>query len=1320
MLKKAGIISVLVMLLVVIVAIENAQLSASAAGTDFGQSDRERSTVPQAQVTYPSFKWPWDPKDNGTIKWTGGPHSWSKGGQLTKTISASHGSGLDFAKDEGESFDVVAMASGTAIENKCDYYGLGCIVAIRHDVGDSVMIYAHLEPNSDESAPENDIQVGVHYNQGEIIGHAGQSGGPWPIHLHIEFRDGAADCTAGADCGDIGFAGNPIGWDAKPFNDYYISGYFDSDNQCGPGADCDTIFNYDGSATRGTIAVPYLDFPYIDSGEPRKVLAFVHPTFTCTSTTNCEINAPDGTTVFANQGQFSGGGGILYSTNNISGGGFSERIRISLGEILSFFVQVLAGQTRAVFSTSWPGSDVVMTLTTPSGRTIDRETNAPDIIHDLGATFETYTILDPEPGDWTVNLFGADVPPEGENVIFRFTTTPPMPSPPPELAYMDGSTLVLNMGSEARRSARRIETDEINEEFTVKQLSTELPGEFSVTAFGLTQVYSGVTQIWADGDDGDDVLLLESGTDGTGNPVAFTAPAEIYGGSGDDQIQSGDGDDTLFGNTGDDEIQGGAGEDTINGGDGDDILGGEGGRDAINGGAGSDTIAGGSEDDTLNGNDGDDDITGEAGDDELHGDADSDSLYGGDGNDLMHGGTGDDVMEGSDGDDMMYGDDGQDTMYGGADNDTMEGNDGDDVMYGDDGQDTMYGGAGDDLMNGGAGDDIMEGNDGADTMHGGTENDEMVGQTGDDVMYGDDGQDTMYGNAGADLMHGGAGDDYMEGNEDIDEMYGDDDQDDMIGGTPVAGALDGPDTMYGGLGHDVLAGDNASITRPLAGEQWIVNTFSANAVDVVQRIVELFDVATTDNTPDAGTSGGDEMHGEDGVDILYGQGGEDEIHGGAGDDYMEGNAASDLIGGDGGDDDMLGGTGPTTSNDPATALPGRADASTRTRTVPLGSDPAAVVPLGDTMEGGEGADVMLGDNGIITRPLDGDGRWITLTYSLFEDTDGSAAPRHPTAGANTRIGRSVQMIDGMPGPTAGSDLISGGSGDDDLYGQFDDSHGTIQPAIGDELAGDGGEDAMVGDLGVVDNWVVHAETQIIRSQPPFIEDDVSVQGTLFRQVTLHQPGSGGNDRLFGGLGGDWMHGGAGHDLMNGNGGNDRLFGDGGDDTMWGGPHHDHLWGGHGDDYLDIKPRPAMEIGNGKQGKGNMQAIPADPLEWFAYGGADNYQDIDYIYGGWDQDAMQANVADTGPVPGDRLIDWAGAYNVYYLCPGLYGERVITRNHSPSIVGFLQDLAAGDGAVDTATEGSSGFDEVAIVFSKEVRRNSHPPHPHSPGHFVCAD
>jgi hypothetical protein len=68
------------------------------------------------------------------------------------------------------------------------------------------------------------------------------------------------------------------------------------------------------------------------------------------------------------------------------------------------------------FSLNYGGSDVVMSLVSPSGRIIDRNTTDPDVRHEKGPTFESYTVIDVEQGIWTIRLFGADVPPEGEPV----------------------------------------------------------------------------------------------------------------------------------------------------------------------------------------------------------------------------------------------------------------------------------------------------------------------------------------------------------------------------------------------------------------------------------------------------------------------------------------------------------------------------------------------------------------------------------------------------------------------------------------------------------------------------------------------------------------------------------------------------------------------------------------------------------------------------------------------------------------------------------------------------------------------------------------
>jgi Ca2+-binding RTX toxin-like protein len=209
--------------------------------------------------------------------------------------------------------------------------------------------------------------------------------------------------------------------------------------------------------------------------------------------------------------------------------------------------------------------------------------------------------------------------------------------------------------------------------------------------------------------------------------------------------------------------------------------------------------------------------------------------------------------------------------------------------------------------------------------------------------------------------------------------------------------------------------------------------------------------------------------------------------------------------------------------------------------------------------------------------------------------------------------------------------------------------------------------------------------------------------------------------MLGGDGRDSLHGGAGADIMNGDGDSvggedpipdtddeDHLFGGDGPDVMWGGRGNDHLWGGHGDDHLDVRPRPASPD------------TVADPPEWFAYGEPDNYQGLDIIYGGWDRDALQADEASPGPGDVDTLIDWTGGYNVFYVCPGAYGQGTIIRQGNPALTLFLQDLAEGDGALLPHESDTCGFREVGYVFPKDRRDNSHPPHPDHPGHFVCDD
>ena len=78
---------------------------------------------------------------------------------------------------------------------------------------------------------------------------------------------------------------------------------------------------------------------------------------------------------------------------------------------------------RVTVNVGWPGSDVVTTLISPSGVRYTRD-DARDAAHTNGPTWETFTIEDPEPGEWTIEMFGADVDPEGEPVDLVVTDTP--------------------------------------------------------------------------------------------------------------------------------------------------------------------------------------------------------------------------------------------------------------------------------------------------------------------------------------------------------------------------------------------------------------------------------------------------------------------------------------------------------------------------------------------------------------------------------------------------------------------------------------------------------------------------------------------------------------------------------------------------------------------------------------------------------------------------------------------------------------------------------------------------------------------------------
>ncbi len=336
---------------------------------------------------------------------------------------------------------------------------------------------------------------------------------------------------------------------------------------------------------------------------------------------------------------------------------------------------------------------------------------------------------------------------------------------------------------------------------------------------------------YVEGGDGDDTIIagFDAFSDYTGDdpnlpnpfwldPVtglpAVTDPNRddgrdtVFGGDGNDVIETGDDADVIFGEAGNDTINAGIDDDRIDGGSGDDdIIGGH-GSDTIFGGAGDDVIDAGDPSlrfpplddasDPTPENDRDL-VEGGSGDDTILGGDDADTLLGGAGDDVIDGGIDDDVIDGGAGDDSLLGGDGRDTILGGLGDDTIDGGDGADVLEGGEGDDLINGGNGEDTLLGGSGDDTLTGGTDDDALEGGTGDDVVIGETGNDTILGGDGDDTIDGGPGEDLVLGGAGDDQITGGQDNDIIFCGDGDDIVTGG-------DGADYLEGGDDRDLFIG----------------------------------------------------------------------------------------------------------------------------------------------------------------------------------------------------------------------------------------------------------------------------------------------------------------------------------------------------------------------------------------------------------------------------------------------------------------------------------------------------------------------------------
>jgi Ca2+-binding RTX toxin-like protein len=557
----------------------------------------------------------------------------------------------------------------------------------------------------------------------------------------------------------------------------------------------------------------------------------------------------------------------------------------------------------------------------------------------------------------------------------------------------------------------------------------------------------------------------------------------------------------------------------------------------------NDSVAGDSGDDLIDGAGGDDDINGGAGNDLIFGRSGNDTLSGGAGNDQLDGGTGNDSLLGGEGDDFIIGGLGADTVVGGSGYNSLaydreprtQG-----VVV------TFTSASGGTVVDEGISLDQF---DGIQQINGSRFRDVMTGTGGDQVLNGLDGDDTVSGGDGNDLLYGGSGNDMLFGGA------GDDIIDDGLGYDTINGGA-GVDTFkrfYDGVDYgtvlalDLNRGLTYSPTSPGDGSDFLIEIEN---LEVSGGYTFLLMGNSQQNVLKS-ANGDDTLYGMGGSDSLLAGEGDDLLSGGLGDDYLDGGAGTDTVtyagqtgsviaslvagtatGADGNDrfinvENLIGGNGNDT-------LTGNAAANTLTGGVG-----------NDTLNGGLGNDRLIGGAGNDIYVINGGD---TIVEDTAAGTDTVQSTVAYTLGLNlenlTLTGTSA--INGT-GNTL-NNVISGNSAANTLNGGI--GNDTLNGGLGnDRLIGGVGNDVYVingGDTIVED---VAAGTDTVQSTVAYALGLNLENLTLTGSGAINGTGNTLNNVITGNGAANTLNGGIGNDRITGGLGKDTLVGGVGADTF---------------------------------------------------------------------------------------------------------------------------------------------------------------------------